>query len=137
MFGLSGLAQTVLGVGQVAGGQSLKIFEHLNSRVFSSLPLIKFLGDSFIPLIHNSLEVTPISVMLLLIFKSNRLNIANCIIFPKSSDCIFHGVISIGIDFIDRSNILSSNFMDNVRAIRFISFFLLKKTQLSSLTKFF
>ena len=137
MFGPSSLVETVLGVGQVVGGQGLKIFEHLNSRVLSGLPLVKFLSDSFISLVHNSLEVTPISVMLFLILKSNRLNIANRIIFPKSSDSIFHGVISIGIDFIDRSDILSSNFMDNVGAIRFIPFFLLEKTQLSSLTKFF
>ena len=136
MFGPSGLVQTILGVGQMAGGQGLKVFEHLNSRIFPGLPLVKFLGDGFISLIHNPLKMASFGMMLLLILKSNGLDIANSIIFPKSGNRIFHGGISIGVYFVDGPEILGSNFMDDVGAIRFISLFLLKEAQLSSLAKF-
>ena len=62
-----------------------------------------------------------------------------CLVLAEACKCFFQVRISMSmsINLINRSNILSPNLMYNVRTIRFISIFLFEEAKLPSLTKLF
>ena len=121
-------------VGQVGCRQSLEIFEHFDPWVFPTLSVIEFFSDGFISSSHDFFKV----VFLLRFFLLNLKRVIgvdepDCFVLPKVTSCFLH--VSVSIDFVDRTKILSLDFMDDVRTVAFVPVFLFEEAELPGLAK--
>ena len=138
LLGPVNILKTIFRVCQESRRYGFKMFKQLYFWVFSAWPLIKILGDSFVSSSDDSFERTSFSYTLsLVILKGGRLYVVDSAILLKIRQGFLELIsFSRSVDFIDRPEILSAHFVNDVRAVRLSPFLLLfEETELSGFTE--